>query len=64
MHTPKGLISLHNFDICKYSMKIKVSSRTVCTGSKSEMRTVGGEVAFVAAIIADSLILRQRSVNL
>lgn len=29
-------------------------------GSKEEMRTVGGEVAFVAAMIGDSLVLRER----
>jgi hypothetical protein len=32
----------------------------VCTGDKVEMSTVGGEVVFIAGIIADSLILKQR----
>ena len=60
----QNLILHHYYNLCKYSVQIKISSRTVCTGSKSEMRTVGGEVAFVAAIIADSIILRHRSKNL
>jgi hypothetical protein len=32
----------------------------VCTGSTNEMRTTGGEVAFICAMIADSLYLRDR----
>jgi hypothetical protein len=36
------------------------NSKTVCTGSEREMITTGGEIAFVGAIIADSLSLRER----
>lgn len=32
--------------------------RTVCTGSNTEMRTTGGEVAFIIGFIADSLVLQ------
>ena len=32
----------------------------MCTGSTSEMRTLGGEVAFISAIIYDSLLLKDR----
>jgi 23S rRNA A1618 N6-methylase RlmF len=32
----------------------------VCTGSHQEMITPGGEVAFVCAMVADSLVLRER----
>ena len=41
-------------------VQIFANQRTVCTGSINEMRTVGGEIAFVCAIIADSLIIRDR----
>jgi len=41
-------------------LQIQASERTVCMGSTSEMRTLGGEVAFVAAIVYDSLLLRDR----
>ena len=37
---------------------IERNPRTICTGSPLEMATVGGEVAFVGAIVADSLALR------
>jgi 23S rRNA A1618 N6-methylase RlmF len=37
---------------------ISKNPKTVCSGSNSEMRTLGGEVSFVYAMIADSLILR------
>jgi hypothetical protein len=40
--------------------QIQALERTVCTGSISEMRTTGGEVAFICAMIADSLYLRER----
>lgn len=33
---------------------------TVCTGSKNEMVTAGGEVAFISRIINDSLVLREK----
>jgi len=39
---------------------IERNPRTVCTGSLVEMVTRGGEVAFVGAIVADSLILRDK----
>jgi hypothetical protein len=44
-------------------LQIQALERTVCTGSASEMRTAGGEVAFVCAMIADSIQLRDRSVR-
>ena len=37
---------------------IRPSHRTVCTSTINESTTTGGEVAFVAAILADSLVLR------
>jgi len=43
-------------------LQIQVNERTVCTGSTSEMRTLGGEVAFISAIIYDSLMLKDRYV--
>jgi 23S rRNA A1618 N6-methylase RlmF len=36
------------------------NSKTVCSGSELEMITIGGEVAFVGAIIADSLFVRDK----
>ena len=36
------------------SAQIQRNERTVCTGSTSEMRTVGGELCFLAAIVMDS----------
>ena len=36
---------------------IAENPRTVCTGKPSEMRTPGGEVAFVLALIMDSLVV-------
>lgn len=49
------------WSLCR--LQIQDLERTVCTGSTSEMRTVGGEVAFVCAMIADSIQLRDRSVR-
>jgi hypothetical protein len=39
---------------------IEANDRTACTGNETEMRTVGGEVTFVAAQIADSIVLKDR----
>jgi len=39
---------------------IERNPRTICTGSSLEMATIGGEMAFVGAIIADSLLLRDK----
>ena len=39
--------------------QIGTNDYTVCSGSKSEMVTEGGEVAFLASIIMDSIILRE-----
>jgi len=36
------------------------SPLTVCTGAAHEVATPGGEVAFVAAMLADTLVLRRR----
>eukprot|EP00164_Ancoracysta_twista_P007533 GFYU01010709.1.p1 GENE.GFYU01010709.1~~GFYU01010709.1.p1 ORF type:complete len:340 (+),score=77.94 GFYU01010709.1:895-1914(+) len=37
-----------------------LNTKVVCTGNQNEMITTGGEVAFVTAIIEDSVKLRQR----
>lgn len=39
---------------------VQPSHRTACTGAAHEMSTPGGEVAFVGALLADSLVLRRR----
>jgi len=38
--------------------KIAANDKTACTGDAVEMRTPGGEAAFVTAMVADSLVLR------
>ena len=38
---------------------IQSSGHSVCTGSETEMRTLGGEVAFLSALIFDSLVLQK-----
>ena len=38
---------------------IKGGGHAACTGTRTEMRTVGGEVAFLAAMILDSLVLQR-----
>ena len=38
---------------------IGTNDYTVCSGSKAEMVTSGGEIAFLASIIMDSLVLRE-----
>ena len=37
---------------------VHANPNTICTGSHVEMRTVGGEIAFLLAILFDSVILR------
>ena len=39
---------------------IQRNPRTVCSGSITEMKTVGGELAFIGAIVADSLVIREK----
>jgi hypothetical protein len=39
------------------------NEETVCSGNEIEMKTVGGEVAFITSMILDSLILKERSVS-
>jgi hypothetical protein len=41
-----------------FKKKIEKNEKTVCTGTSNEIRTAGGEVAFITSIIADSLILK------
>lgn len=43
-----------------YDLREAIGSNpfTVCTGKPSEMRTEGGEVSFVLAIVADSLVMK------
>ncbi len=36
------------------------NEETVCTGNDIEMKTEGGEIGFITAMIADSLILKER----
>ena len=36
------------------------NEETVCTGNEIEMKTIGGEIAFITAMILDSLILKER----
>jgi len=55
-----GCIKCKCSQLAALILQIQASERTVCTGSTSEMRTLGGEVAFVAAIVYDSLLLRDR----
>lgn len=40
------------------SEPIQPNNHSVCTGSTTEMRTTGGEVAFLAAMVLDSIVLR------
>ena len=40
--------------------RIERNPRTICTGNENEMMTTGGEVAFVGAIIADSLMYKEK----
>lgn len=40
--------------------EVESNAHASCTGSRLEMHTLGGEVAFVMAIILDSLMLRKR----
>jgi hypothetical protein len=35
------------------------NEETVCTGNDVEMKTIGGEIGFITAMIADSLILQE-----
>lgn len=39
---------------------VQNNEETVCSGNTTEMHTQGGEVAFITAIILDSLVLRER----
>lgn len=43
-----------------FAGQIHENDRSVCKGTVSEMRTFGGEVAFICAMIVDSLQLRER----
>ena len=38
---------------------ISEGGHAVCTGTNTEMRTLGGEVAFIAAMILDSLVMQR-----
>jgi hypothetical protein len=39
---------------------IQSNNRTINTGSLNEIRTIGGEINFITAMIADSLIIKER----
>jgi 23S rRNA A1618 N6-methylase RlmF len=52
--------ALLHVNASRCALQIQPAEHTVCVGSHSEMRTLGGEVAFVCAMIADSLQLRDR----
>lgn len=41
------------------SEEIQENEETVCNGTEFEMKTIGGEVAFIASMIVDSFILRE-----
>jgi 23S rRNA A1618 N6-methylase RlmF len=38
---------------------VQDNDETICTGNVTEMKTIGGECAFIAGMILDSLILRE-----
>lgn len=40
--------------------QVQASKHAACTGSRAEMHTVGGELAFAAAMVHDSLQMRKR----